>query len=109
MYHIPGDDTDDESKPKRTVPTWARNKLTLNESLRKQFSGNEKHSAKTIFGPYPKTADLDQLFGTVNRVRDRQSHFNFSVSSYLTWDYNDRGKVADFVQYRHIFLNHIFV
>ena len=77
MYHTPGDDTDDESKPKRTVPTWARNKLTLNESLRKQFSGNEKNSAKTIFGPYPKTADLDQLFGTVNRVRDRQSHFNF--------------------------------
>ena len=68
MIYPSGDDTDDETKPKRTVPNWARNKLTLNESLRKQFSGTEKHSAKTIFGPYPKTADLDDLFGTVNRV-----------------------------------------
>ena len=53
------------------MPSWARNKISLNDSLRKQFSGTEKHSAKTIFGPFPKTADLDQLFGTVNRVRCR--------------------------------------
>ncbi|XP_063689520.1 uncharacterized protein LOC134822403 isoform X2 [Bolinopsis microptera] len=74
-----GDDTDDESKPKRTMPSWARNKISLNDSLRKQFSGIEKHSAKTIFGPFPKTADLDQLFGTVNRYTSRTSSAHWSA------------------------------
>ena len=68
---ITGDDTDDESKPKRTIPNWARNKVALAESLKKQSTCTDSNTLKSIFGPYPKTADLDDLFGTVNKVFDK--------------------------------------
>ena len=69
---LSGDDTDEENKPKRTIPVWAKSKRTLKESLLNQYS-KPTITPKDIFAEYQQTADLDQLFGTTNKYTSRSS------------------------------------